>query len=271
MAGRCRGLYARTPAPDVDAQVADADPAGRRREGGQQLARAQPELLGDDRRIGLDVDGEALEPDDPAGARRGRHALGDERLERRDRAGEPELVLEPEGAGRIGDEVADARIGRARGVVMPGRLGRGRRPPPSGVVGADLPGPWRSATQRRVEVVEGRRRDERLRQLRDAPDEVRAPVRIELAEDVVEQEERRAPVERGQEVELGELEGEDRGPLLAARGEPGQIAAGQVEGEVVAMRPDRASSRSRPPSRPSRRAGGRARRGASRRDRPARS
>ena len=31
-----------------------------------QLAGAQAELLGDDRRIGLDVDPEALEPDHPA-------------------------------------------------------------------------------------------------------------------------------------------------------------------------------------------------------------
>ena len=43
-----------------------------------------------------------------------------------------------------------------------------------------------------------------------------APVRVELAEDVVEEEQRRAAVELGQQVELGQLEGEDRRPLLAA-------------------------------------------------------
>ena len=53
----------------------------------------------------------------------------------------------------------------------------------------------------------------------DPPDEVRPPVRVELAEDVVEQEERRPAVELGQQVELGQLEGEDRRPLLAARRE----------------------------------------------------
>jgi hypothetical protein len=45
---------------------------------------------------------------------------------------------------------------------------------------------------------------------------VRAPIRVELGEDVVEQEERWAPVQRGEEVELGQLEREDRGPLLPA-------------------------------------------------------
>ena len=49
-----RGLYAGTPAPDVDPQLARAEPARSRREGGQQLARAEPELLADDRRVGLD-------------------------------------------------------------------------------------------------------------------------------------------------------------------------------------------------------------------------
>ena len=89
-----------------------------------------------------------------------------------------------------------------------------------------------------IEVVERGRRHERLRQLGDAPDEVRPALRIELAEHVVEQQQRRVAVELGQEVELGQLEGEDRGPLLPARGESGQVPARQVEGEVVAVRPD---------------------------------
>ena len=49
-------------------------------------ARAEPELLGDDRRVGLDVEREPLEPDDPASAGRGRDPLSDDRLERRDRS-----------------------------------------------------------------------------------------------------------------------------------------------------------------------------------------
>ena len=127
----------------------------------------------------------------------------------------------PSCAGGVGDEVADAPHRPLRGVVMPGparpatidgAVRRRRGPPTSG----------RSSTQRRIEVVEGRRRDERLGQLRDPPDEVRPPVRVELAEDVVEQEEGRAAVELGQQVELGQLEREDRRALLAARGEAGE-------------------------------------------------
>ena len=65
-----------------------------------------------------------------------------------------------------------------------------------------------------------------------------APVGIELAEDVVEEQERRPAVELREEVELGQLEGQDRGPLLAARRERGQVAAGLLEDHVVAVGPD---------------------------------
>ena len=138
------------------------------------------------------------------------------------------------------------RIGRRRGVViragpLGARLGdrraRRRRQPRAVVGGADLPRLGDGA-QRRIEVVERRRRHERLRQLGDPPHEVGPAERIELAEHVVQQQQRRAAVELGQEVQLGELEREDRGPLLPARREPGQVPAGQVEGEVVAVRPD---------------------------------
>src|SRR5688572_10288483 len=67
---------------------------------------------------------------------------------------------------------------------------------------------------------------------------MRSPERIELAEDVVQEEQGWPAVELREEVQLGELEGKDRGPLLPARSEPGEIAAGQVERNVVAMRPD---------------------------------
>ena len=79
---------------------------------------------------------------------------------------------------------------------------------------------------------------ERLGQLGDAPHEMAAPGRIQLAEDVVEQEQRRPAVEIGQQVQLGQLERQDRGPLLAARGEGGQVAAVEAEDQVVAVRPD---------------------------------
>jgi hypothetical protein len=90
----------------------------------------------------------------------------------------------------------------------------------------------------RVEIVRGRRRDERLRQLRDPAYEVRPALGIELAEHVVEQQQRGVAVERDQQIELGQLEREDRRALLAARGETGQVATGELEREVVAMRAD---------------------------------
>ena len=80
------GLYAGTPAPDVDPKLASADPARRRRKCGQELAGPKPQLLGDDRRVGLDIEREALQPDHATRPRGGRDAFGDERLEGRDRA-----------------------------------------------------------------------------------------------------------------------------------------------------------------------------------------
>jgi len=55
----------------VDAQIGRPDATGRGREGGQELGAAKAQLLGDDRRVGLDVEREPFEPDDPAGAGRG--------------------------------------------------------------------------------------------------------------------------------------------------------------------------------------------------------
>ena len=72
----------------------------------------------------------------------------------------------------------------------------------------------------------------------DPAHEVGAPLRVELAEHVVEEQERGAAVERRQQVELGQLEREDRGPLLPARRERGERPAAHLEHEVVAMGPD---------------------------------
>src|SRR5687768_10761318 len=104
MAGRFAGLYAGTSAPNVDPKVPDTDTPGSDREGGQQLPRPQAELLRDDGSVGLHVDRESLEPDDATATGSGRHALGDDRLERGDRAGQSQLVLQPEGTCRIRDQ-----------------------------------------------------------------------------------------------------------------------------------------------------------------------
>ena len=56
VAGRSWGLYAGTRPPDVDSQLADADPARSDGEGPQELRRAEAEFLGDDRRVGFHVE-----------------------------------------------------------------------------------------------------------------------------------------------------------------------------------------------------------------------
>ena len=103
MAGRPGGLYAGSSGTDVDPKVPYPDAAGSRPERPQQLARPHPEFLGDDRGVGLDIDGETLEPNDPTRPGRRGHTLGDDRLEGRDRAREAQLVLEPQGTGGVGD------------------------------------------------------------------------------------------------------------------------------------------------------------------------
>src|ERR1700690_3256379 len=104
--------------------------------------------------------------------------------------------------GRAGDMGASAR----------------RRPDEPGTergVRDHLPG-FPDGSQGGVQVVERGGRDERLRQAGDAADQV-APARgVQLAEDVVEQQERRTPVLGGEEVQLRQLEREDRGALLPA-------------------------------------------------------
>ena len=71
---------------------------------------------------------------------------------------------------------------------------------------------------------------------------MRTAVGVELAEHVVEEQERRTAVQARQQVELGQLEGQDRRPLLAPRGEAGQVpdrpVVVQLEREVVTVRPD---------------------------------
>ena len=188
------------------------------------------ELLGDDRGIGLDVDRESLEADDPARARGGRHALGHERLERGHRLRQAQLVVETERPRGIGHQVADADH---RVAALGSRVARPRRPggrPESGSMSRAPPPldphlPGRpDGPQLRVEVVEGRRRDEGLRQGRDPPDEMGAAIRVELGEDVVEQQERRPAVVLGQQVELGELErrGSPSAAGRATRSRPGR-------------------------------------------------
>ena len=243
-----RGLYAGTSAvPDAlapsGASRSSGRPAGgarRTRPAAHRRAAATPGAT-----IGASASTTIANPSTgPPGTRRRRPGRARRRAPRRSTspatAGARPRARGPSG---VRDQIADpAHRPTSRPVI--GRAGLADRragpPPPQPRalgLGPDLPGRG-DGDERRIEVVERRRRDERLRQLCDPPDEVGAPLRIELAEDVVEQEQGRPAVERGQEVQLGELEGEDGRPLLAARGEPGQVAPVELEGEVVAVRAD---------------------------------
>ena len=238
---------------DSDPQLAWREAARGGRKAASSSRRAEAQLLGDDRSVGLDEQRPRSTRDEAAAPGRGRHALGDERIPGRHRPGQAELVLEAEPAGRLGDQVADP-LHRPRGGTSSDagpRLTRPQRASAPLRSGLDRPA-RRRRPQGRIEVVQGRRRHERLGQLGDPPDEVRAALRVELAEDVVEQEQRRPAVERREQVELGQLEGQDRRPLLAARGEAGQVAAARARRRGRRGAGRSASSRSRPPSRRSR-------------------
>src|SRR5215213_9189744 len=69
-----------------------------------------------------------------------------------------------------------------------------------------------------------------------------APVRVELGEHIVEEQQWGTAVLGGEEIELGKLEGENCGSLLAPGREAGQIATVELEREVVAVRPDERGS-----------------------------
>jgi len=124
---RVRGLYARLVAPDVNAQLPQADTAGCGAESGQQLRTSQAQLLRDDRRVSLHEQREALDPHGPARAVRGRSELGHQPVEGGHRARPAKLLLQPEPSSDLGDEIAQAL----------------HRPPPAGHpdTARSMPGP----------------------------------------------------------------------------------------------------------------------------------
>ncbi len=65
-----------------------------------------------------------------------------------------------------------------------------------------------------------------------------ATLDIQLGEHVVEQEQRRPAVARRQQVDLGELDGQDRGSLLAAGSVLGEVSCPEREDNVVAVGTD---------------------------------
>ena len=193
---------------------------------------------------------------------------------------ETQLVLEAELPGRVGDQVADpghrpapdahgtGSAGCGDGRASRPRSRRDERRASAPALTSHAVAIARSAGSRssRVVVVTKAWGSSAIRRTRCARRSGSSS-----REDVVEQEQRRPAVERGQEVELGQLERQDRRPLLPARRERrrGRGRRARTPGRRGAGR--RASSRSRPPSRRSPRAGGPARRAASRRGAAARS
>ena len=116
----------------------------------------------------------------PARAGRGRHPLGDDRLEGGDRRARRSSSSRPSARAASGIRSPIRVIGRRR---APRHSRRPSPASPARSVGRRRTSHGRGdRAQRRVEVVERRRRHERLRAARDAPHEVRAAVRVELAE-----------------------------------------------------------------------------------------
>ena len=161
MAGRCRGLYAATCGPDVDPELACAHAARGGREGGEELRSAQAQLLGDDRRVGLDDQAEALDADDPAGARRRPGTRSATRASNvaiaRDRRSSSSS---PRARAASGISSPRRTIGRRRVVIArrsptttgPARRPRGR-PPPASLTTSQAVAMARSSGSRSSSVV----------------------------------------------------------------------------------------------------------------------
>ena len=218
-------------------------------------------------RVGLDVQGEALQARHPTGAGDRRHPLGDDRLERRHRLRAPQLLVQAEGARRVRDQVAEADHRPLAGGHDGTPAARSVAPPASAVT-SQLVATARRAGSRSsgVVVVMNAWGSAAIRRTRWARRSGSSSEKTSSS--------RRSggrPSSDGQQVQFGQLEREDRGPLLAARRETGEIAAPRAR---TRGRPDadrRAWSRSRPPCRPSRPAVGPGRPAATRRGVPARS
>ena len=243
---RATGSY---PGVTTTRSRARPQPARCRGERLEQLVGTDPQLLADDRCRGLDDQRPVALEAERAARRRRPRARAPPRPRPTPRPRAPSAAAPPArapaprpgGGRRPGAPGAGAgtrgsskpRAGLMSVAAHEPRAG-GRRRPRLGIDAPRRPG----RAQGRVEVVEGRRRHEGLGQRRDPPHEVGPAGRVELREDVVEEQQRRAAVERGEQVELGELEGQDRRALLAPRGEGREVPAVELEGEVVAVGAD---------------------------------
>ncbi len=213
-------------------------------ESGQQFGRPKTDLLSDYRHVGLDRRHALAKIGQTARSDGRRDAIGNDPIPGQGRvrpgpAGLPGRTRERFAAAgrRAAPSRAASSLGRA---PLIGRLARSCSSfhyPGSGFFGHHLPGPG-SPTQFRVDVGRICSRYQGLGQRGNATDEVAAPCRIQFTEHVVKEQQRGPVVEHREQIELGQLEGEDGGPLLSARSECRQVPTGHVEDEVVPMRTD---------------------------------
>ena len=87
-------------------------------------------------------------------------------------------------------------------------------------------------------MIEIGRRDQRLPPALEHRDEAAAPIGVELAHHVVEQQQRQLPAGRAQRLALGEQQRQQAEPLLALRAVAAQRATAEGELDLVAVRPE---------------------------------
>ena len=233
MAGRRRALYAGRVTPDSDPQFTHADAARVPRERRQQfgLRDAAP-----GRRSARPPRRRARPRAGSPGTRRRAAGTARRRWRRRSRSrAQAQLVLQPEARAVAGIRSPIRAIGRRRLVVV------GHDACPADQTGPLGPGPdlpvvaiARRAGSRSSSVVVVTKAwgSAAIRRTRCARRSGRARRRRRRAGGA-------AGARRGRhEVELGELEGEDRGPLLAARREAARSRPASSNDDVVAVRPD---------------------------------
>ena len=252
----------------------------RRGERGEQLRAAEAELLGDDRRVGLDDDREAVDPD-----RRGRRRRPPGRARRRAGRRSPSPATgaaRPRGRGRARRRAAgrrsgpSARAGRScPGPADPaaGASGRRRRP----IVGA-APPPRGTTSQAVAAATSAGSRSSSVVVVTNAwgSAAIRRTRCDRRSGSSSEKTSSRSRSGGRPSCSVSRSSSASLKARIAVRcwprdANPARSRSSSPEDEVVAMRPDRASSRSRPPSRRSRRGAGRGRPAATPRGVPARS
>ena len=193
------------------------------------------ELLRQDRLGGLDLRGAAGDGDEA-----GRQAaaleprVGDRLLPCQPSLGQRELLR---GAGtHAGQQGAlDGRAGLLRAPAHATRGAWQRRPSPTCQIGTPRRRAGGSVARSAIVTSTWPRS-------RSSSSSALGPVRVELGEDVVEQDDRASGAVGAEQVGLGQLQGQDDRALLAAAGVRRDVAPGELDAQVVSMRPDQADA-----------------------------